>query len=100
MCQKSTVGFQYGIRPTQLPRDIARQFRELHYPWAAGGNSAALLAFAKQELDRLMRAQELFDSPEEYARNRSACGGDIARLVRPASASASASTTAPAKKSG
>lgn len=72
----------------RIHRDIARQFRELHYPWRSAGKSAAVLAYAKQELDRLMQAQVLFDSPEEYARNRSVCGGEIARLVK---------TAAPAK---
>jgi hypothetical protein len=68
----------------RIHRDIARQFRELDYPWSLGGSSAAILAYAKQELDRLMQAQVLFDSPEEYARNFSVCGGEIARLVKPA----------------
>lgn len=58
--------------------DIARQFREVDYPWSAGNSSAAILAYAKQELDRLMQAQVLFDSPQEYARNHSVCGGEIA----------------------
>lgn len=68
----------------RIHRDIARQFRELDYPWGSGGSSAAILAYAKQELDRLMQAQVLFDSPEEYARNHSVCGGEISRLVKPA----------------
>jgi len=68
----------------RIHREIARQFRELDYPWSSGGSSAAILTFAKQELDRLMQAQALFDSPEEYARNFSVCGGEIARLVKPA----------------
>jgi hypothetical protein len=70
----------------RIHRDIARQFRELDYPWVAGSSSAAVLVYAKQELDRLMQAQVRFDSPEEYARNHSVCGGDIARLVKPAAA--------------
>lgn len=88
----------------RIHRDIAQRFRELAYPWAAnvggvgGGSgvgvgtvksvsSTAVLAYAKVELDRLMRAQVLFDSPEEYAKNHSVCGGEIARLVKPAAVS-------------
>lgn len=84
----------HELTHVRIHRDIARQFRELRYPWAAG-SAAAVLAYARQELDRLMQAQVRFDSPEEYARNHSACGGDIARLLRPAAASA-----APPQKSG
>ena len=73
----------------RIHREIARQFRELDYPWSSGGSSAAILAYAKQELDRLMQAQVLFDSPEEYASNFSACGGEIARLVKPAASTRS-----------
>ena len=76
----------------RIHRDIARQFRELDYPWASGGNSAGILVYAKQELDRLMQAQVLFDNPEEYARNFSACGGEIARLVKPAASTKSGKT--------
>jgi hypothetical protein len=76
----------------RIHRDIARQFRELDYPWSSGGSSADILAYAKQELDRLMQAQVLFDSPEEYARNLSVCGGEIARLVKPAASTKSGQT--------
>jgi len=76
----------------RIHREIARQFRELDYPWSSGGRSAAILAYAKLELDRLMQAQVLFDSPEEYARNDSVCGGEIARLVRPAASTQSGQT--------
>lgn len=68
----------------RIHREIARQFRGLDYPWSSGGSSAAILAYAKQELDRLMQAHVLFDSPDEHARNFSLCGGEIARLVKPA----------------
>ncbi len=74
----------------RIHRDIARQFRELDYPWGSGAGSAAILAYAKQELDRLMQAQVLFDSPEEYAKNHSVCGGEISRLVKPAASTPSA----------
>jgi len=68
----------------RIHRDIARQFRELDYPWGLGGGSAGILAYAKLELDRLMYAQVQFDSPEEYAKNITACGGEITRLLKPA----------------
>jgi hypothetical protein len=76
----------HELTHVRIHRDIARQFRELNYPWGASVSSAAVMAYAKLELDRLMRAQELFDSPEEYAKNHSLCGGEIARLVKPAAA--------------
>jgi hypothetical protein len=76
----------------RIHREIARQFRELIYPWGSGSSSAAILAYATQELDRLMQAQVQFDSPEEYARNFSACGGEIARLVKPAGSTKSGQT--------
>jgi len=66
----------------RIHRDIARQFRELEYPWSQGASAAAILSFAKQELDRLMQAQDRFDSPEEYAKNQTVCGGEIPRLVK------------------
>ncbi len=67
----------------RIYRDIGHQFRELDYPWGVSGGSAAILAYAKQELDRLMQAQTLFDSPGEYARNHSVCSGEITRLLKP-----------------
>ena len=76
----------------RIHREIARQFRELDYPWSSGASSAAILAYAKQELDRLMQAQVLFDSPEEYARNHSVCGGEISRLVKPSVSTKSGQT--------
>lgn len=76
----------------RIHRDIARQFRELDYPWAASASSAAILLYAKQELDRLMQAQARFDNPEEYGRNFSACGGEITRLVKPAVSTKSGQT--------
>ncbi len=80
----------HELTHVRIHRDIARQFRELQYPWevrmngAAGSaaDSAAILRFARHELTRLMRAQELFDSPEEYARNDSLCDGEIPRLLK------------------
>ena len=66
----------------RIYRDIAQQFRELDYPWAKGAGTASILAYAKLELDRLLQAQVQFDSPEEYAKNGSVCGGEILRLVK------------------
>jgi hypothetical protein len=66
----------------RIHREIAQQFRALEYPWRAT-ESKAILTFAKQELDRLMQAQVQFDSPEEYAKNDTICGGEIARLIKP-----------------
>lgn len=74
----------------RIHRDIARQFRELDYPWGTAGGTAAVLAYARQELDRLMQAQALFDSPAEYAKNDSACGGEIRRLLPPGAGSSAA----------
>ena len=76
----------HELMHVRLHRDIAHQFRALDYPWGVGSNSEAILAYARQELDRLMRAQELFDSPEEYAKNHTVCGGEITQLVKPAAA--------------
>lgn len=70
----------------RIYRDIARQFRQLDYPWSRGATPADLLAYARLELDRLMQAQVQFDSPEEYARNQTVCGGEILRLMKTAAA--------------
>jgi hypothetical protein len=66
----------------RIYREIARQFRELEYPWHKGAASASILDYAKVELDRLMQAQVQFDNPEEYAKNQTVCGGEILRLVK------------------
>ena len=42
-------------------RDIAAQFRQLHYPWPERATSAAVLNHAKQALATLKRAQDEFD---------------------------------------
>jgi hypothetical protein len=73
----------HELEHVRIHRDIARQFRALHYPWGAPNSAESVLAFARQELDRLMRAQELFDSPEEYARNHTVCQGEISRVMKP-----------------
>ncbi|GAA0749990.1 hypothetical protein LRH25_20655 [Ideonella azotifigens] len=70
-------------------RDIAAQFRQLRYPWPERASSATVLNHARQALATLTRAQDEFDSPEEYARNNLLCGGEIQRLVKlPSMASA------------
>ena len=81
----------------RIHRDSARQFRELDYAWSSGASSAAILAYAKQELDRLMYAQVVFDSPEEYARNVTACGGEIARLFKPTASATAGQRTSSGK---
>ena len=62
-------------------REIARQFRELVYPFPYGADPEHLLRYAKQQLAKLQEQQRLFDSPEEYAGNLTACKGEIPRLV-------------------
>ena len=86
----------HELMHVRIHRDIARQFRELDYPWTRGATSAAILAYAKEELDRLMQAQDRFDSPEEYARNATVCGGEITRLVKTEAPGKPAPNAAPA----
>jgi len=43
-----------------------------------------VLRFAKQEWKRLQHRQVLFDSPEEYAKSRTLCEGEIPKLLRAA----------------
>ena len=65
----------------RIYREIARQFRELVYPFPQGADSEDVLHYAKQQLAKLQEQQRLFDSPEEYAGNLSACKGEIPRLL-------------------
>lgn len=67
----------------RIHREIARQFRALHYPWSDKPTSAGVLLFAKHQLARLMDAQRQFDSPQEYARSRTACSGEVGKLIQP-----------------
>ena len=67
----------------RIYRDIARDFRELDFPWPERASNASVLAYARLQLDRLMLAQAQFDSAEEYAKNQTVCGGEILRLVEP-----------------
>ena len=62
-------------------REIARQFRRLAYPFPDAATSEDVLRYAKQQLAQLQEAQRLFDSPEEYAGNLTACQGEIPRLL-------------------
>ncbi|MEK8051154.1 hypothetical protein AACH10_12960 [Ideonella sp. DXS22W] len=70
----------------RIHQEIARQFRALTYPWPDRLGSDAVLKYARQQLTRLMDAQRQFDSPQEYARGRTACAGEIPRLITPAQA--------------
>ncbi len=74
----------HELTHVRLYRDIAAQFRDLHYPWDKGVSAASVLAWTRLELDRLLQAQALFDSPQEYARNATVCGGEIERRMNPA----------------
>ena len=62
-------------------REMARQFRELVYPFPESATPEAVLHYARQQLAKLQDAQRLFDSPEEYAGNLTACKGEIPRLL-------------------
>ena len=65
----------------QIYREIARQFRELAYPFPDSATPEAVLHYAKQQLAKMQEAQRLFDSREEYAGNLTACKGEIPRLL-------------------
>ena len=62
-------------------RDIAQRFRELAYPFPDAATPELVLRYAKQQLAKLQEAQRLFDSPEEYGANLTACRGEIPRLL-------------------
>jgi len=62
-------------------REMARQFRELVYPWPETATADDVLRYAKQQLAKMQEAQRLFDSPEEYAGNLTACKGEIPKLL-------------------
>jgi hypothetical protein len=65
----------------QIYREMARQFRALAYPFPQTATPGAVLHYARQQLAKLQEAQRLFDSPEEYAGNLTACKGEIPRLL-------------------
>jgi len=62
-------------------REMARRFRELVYPFPESATPEQVLRYAKQQLAKLQEAQRLFDSPEEYAGNLTACQGEIPKLL-------------------
>ena len=62
-------------------RAMARQFRELVYPFPDSATPEDVLHYAKQQLAKLQEAQRLFDSPDEYAGNLTACKGEIPKLL-------------------
>ena len=62
-------------------REMARQFRRLAYPFPQPATPEAVLHYARQQLAKLQEAQRLFDSPDEYAGNLTACRGEIPRLL-------------------
>ena len=62
-------------------RDMARRFRELAYPFPESATPELVLRYARQQLAKLQEAQRLFDSPDEYATNLTACKGEITRLL-------------------
>ena len=65
----------------RIYREMARRFRELVYPFPDAATPDAVLHYARQQLAKLQEAQRLFDSPEEYAGNLTACKGEIPKLL-------------------
>ncbi len=65
----------------RIYRDMARQFSALAYPFPDAATPDLVLRYAKQQLAKLQEAQRLFDSPEEYAGNLTACRGEIPILL-------------------
>lgn len=82
---RGSCGFEHVIHHeythVRIWRDIARQFRELSYPWPDGASTDAVLRWSNHQFDKMREAQRLFDSPEEYAGNTVACKGEIPRLL-------------------
>jgi hypothetical protein len=79
-CARAHV-LRHEYTHVRIYREMARQFRELAYPWPDTASAENVLRFAKQQLARMQEAQRLFDSPEEYAGNLTACKGEIPRLL-------------------
>jgi len=65
----------------RIYREMARQFRELVYPFPESATSERVLRYAQQQLAKMQEQQRQFDSPEEYAGNLTACKGEIPRLL-------------------
>jgi len=72
----------------RIYREIAHEFRHLEYHSLGPLRSAFVMRFAKQEWTRLEHRQVLFDSPEEYAKSRTMCEGEIPKLLRAAQSAA------------
>jgi hypothetical protein len=62
-------------------REMARQFRALAYPFPDAARPEDVLRYARQQLAHLQEQQREFDSPQEYARNLTACQGEIPKLL-------------------
>ena len=67
----------------RIYREMARQFRELVYPFPESATSERVLRYAQQQLAKLQEQQRQFDSPEEYEGNLTACKGEIPKLLAP-----------------
>jgi len=65
----------------RIYREMARQFRQLVYPFPESATSERVLRYAQQQLAKLQEQQRQFDSPEEYAGNLTACKGEIPKLL-------------------
>jgi hypothetical protein len=65
----------------RIYREMARQFRQLVYPFPESADAQDVLRYARQQLAQLQEAQRQFDSPEEYGRNLTACKGEIPKLL-------------------
>lgn len=65
----------------RIYREMARQFRQLVYPFPESADAQDVLRYARQQLAQLQEAQRQFDSPQEYAGNLTACKGEIPRLL-------------------
>ena len=72
---------RHEVEHVHIYREMARQFRTLAYPFPQTATPEAVLHYARQQLAKLHEAQRLFDSPDEYAGNLTACHGEIPRLL-------------------
>ena len=64
----------------RIYRDMAKQFAALTLPAHLEPEQAP--AFAAEQYDILYRQQTALDSPAEYAKNHTVCGGEITRRIR------------------
>ena len=79
-CARAHV-LRHEYTHVHIYRDMARRFRELSYPFPESATPELVLRYARQQLAKLQESQRLFDSPEEYAGNLTACKGEIPRLL-------------------